>query len=236
MKICVINPNTSSGMTSHIREELVKVKSPATELKVVCPARGPETIECAVDEAYAVPEMLKLVAGAQQDGFDAVVIACFSDPGLDGAKELATIPVIGIGEASIHAAAMLGAKFTVITPVKRRVPTRIRQALDLVCQHRLASVRSLDLSVAQSESDSDLTINTLLDVVGSAVEEDGAEVIVLGCAGMTGYTEQIEKQYGVVVIDPCTVALKFAESFVALRLGQSKTGHFAMPPAKLYRV
>jgi len=222
-------------MTDHIERELTKIQAAHTELKVICSERGPETLECAVDEAYAIPEMLKLVKKAEEDGFDAVVIACFSDPGLEAAKELVHIPIIGIGEASLHAASMLGARFTVITPVKRRIPTRIHQALHLLSHHSLASVRSLDLSVKQTESDPRLTQKTLLDVVALAVAEDGAEVIVLGCAGMTGYTKEIEKKYGVVVVDPCAIALKFTESFVALGLRQSKIGHFSTPPRKIYR-
>ncbi len=235
MKICVINPNTSLDMTRHIERELLKVKAEDTELTVLCPKKGPETLECAVDEAYAIPETLALVKQAEADGMDAVVIACFSDPGLEAAKELVSIPVVGIGEASIHAAAMLGARFTVITPVRRRIPTRIHQALHLVSEHSLASVRSLDLSVAQSESDPELTIKTLLKVVGHAVEEDGAEVVVLGCAGMAGYTKDLEETHKVVVVDPCAVALKTAEAFVCLGLRQSKLGHYSTPPKKLYK-
>jgi len=221
-------------MTRHIEGELLKVAANTTELQVICPTKGPITLECAVDEAYAIPEMLELVKKAEKEGVDAVVIACFSDPGLEAAKELVNIPVIGIGEASIHAAAMLGARFSVITPVKRRIVTRIHQALHLVSHHSLSSVRSLDLSVAQSESDPELTIQTLLRVVGTAVESDGAEVIVLGCAGMTGYTKALQERYGVMVVDPCTVALKCAEAFVSLGLRQSKVGHYAAPPEKLY--
>jgi len=234
MKICVINPNTSLDMTCHIEEELRKVAGSSTELWVTCPRKGPITLECALDEAYAIPEMLELVKKAENDGYDAVVIACFSDPGLEAAKELANIPVVGIGEASIHAASMLGARFTVITPVRRRIPTRIHQALHLVSHHSLASVRSLDLSVAQTESDPELTIKTLCRVVDAAINSDGAEVVVLGCAGMTGYTEQLENRFNVAVVDPCTVALKFAEAFVSLGIKQSKIGHYSNPPKKLY--
>ncbi len=235
MNICVVNPNTSREMTRHIEAELLKVKNGDTKLDVVCPAHGPDTLECAVDEAHAVPEMLKLVQGAERDGADAVVIACFSDPGLDAAREAASIPVLGMGEAGIHAAAMLGARFTVITPVRRRIPTRIHQALHLVSSHRLASVRSLDISVARSESDPEGTVKALVRVAGEAVREDGAEVIVLGCAGMAGCTETLEREYGVVVVDPCAAALKFAEIFVRLGLRQSKLGHYAVPPKKIYR-
>lgn len=235
MKICVINPNTSQNMTEHVYRELIKIKDASTELEVICPVHGPDTLECAVDEANAIPEMLQLVQKAEKDGCDAVIIACFSDPGLEAAKELVKISVVGIGEASLHAASMMGARFTVITPVRRRIPTRIQQALHCVNAHSLASVRSLDLSVAQSESDPDLTKKTLLDVVGLAVQNDGAEVIVLGCAGMAGYTEELENKYNVVVVDPCAVALKFAEAFVTIGLRQSKVGHFSTPPQKIYR-
>jgi len=234
MKIRVINPNTSLEMTRHVEAELLKVKESGTELEVLCAPHGPETIECAADEAHAVPELLKLVQEAEADGADAVVIACFSDPGLEAAKELASIPVVGIGEAGIHAAAMLGARFTVITPVRRRIATRIHQALHHVSRHSLASVRSLDLSVAQSDADPEGTIKTLLEVVGRAVERDGAEVVVLGCAGMAGYTEALEREHGVIVVDPCAVALKMAEAFARLGLRQSKLGHYAAPPEKRY--
>ena len=88
MRILVINPNTSVSMTDHIREALIPIKRKDTKLTVVCPDRGPETIESAYDEAYAIPPTLELVSKANEEGYDAVVLACFSDPGLDAAKEM----------------------------------------------------------------------------------------------------------------------------------------------------
>src|SRR3989337_451800 len=106
MRIVVVNPNTSVSMTNHIRRELEIVKAPDTELTVVNPGRGPESIESAYEEAYAIPPTLELVERAAADGHDAVVLACFSDPGLEAARESVSIPVVGIGETSLHVAAM----------------------------------------------------------------------------------------------------------------------------------
>ncbi len=126
MKIMVINPNTSESMTNHLREELNRIKRSDTELTVVCPDKGPETIESAYDEAYAIPPTLELVKKANREGYDAVILACFSDPGLEAAKEISEIPVIGIEESTLHVAAMLGARFSVMTPRKRTHSLRER--------------------------------------------------------------------------------------------------------------
>lgn len=112
-------------MTDHIRKELMRIKRADTELTVVCPEKGPETIESAYDEAFAVPPTLDLVKQANQEGYHAVIIACFSDPGLFAAKEISEIPVIGIEEASFHMAAMLGARFLIMTPRRERIPSKI---------------------------------------------------------------------------------------------------------------
>src|SRR4030042_6447438 len=120
MKIMVINPNTSESMTNHIRKELMRIKRSDTKLTVVCPGKGPETIESAYDEACAVPPTLELVKKANQEGYDAVILACFSDPGLEAAKEISEIPVIGMEESTLHMAALLGARFSILTPKKER--------------------------------------------------------------------------------------------------------------------
>jgi len=235
MKIFVINPNTSVTMTDHIREELVRIKRPDTELTVVCPDKGPETIESAYDEAFAIPPTLDLVKKANQEGYDAVILACFSDPGLEAAKEISTIPVIGIEESSLHVAAMLGARFSVMTPRKQRIPSKREHVHMRALEHFLASIRSLDLSVAETDADPEKTKRRVLEVAKKAVEDDGAEVIVLGCAGMAGYASEIEKRLGIKVIDPAAVALKVAEAMVDLGLVHSKVGLFSAPPEKPFK-
>ena len=235
MKIFVINPNTSQTMTDHIRVALEAVKRSDTELTVTCPDRGPETIESAYDEAFAIPPTLGLVKKANGEGYDAVILACFSDPGLEAAREVSVIPVIGIEESTLHMAAMLGAKFSIMTPRKQRIPSKYEHVHIRGLSHFLASVRSLDLSVAETDSDPAKTKQRLMDVAKIAVEEDGAEVIIMGCAGMAGYAREIEETLGVKVLDPTAVALKTAEAMVDLGLTHSKAGLFAVPPEKLFK-
>jgi allantoin racemase len=235
MKIMVINPNTSQSMTDHLRLELERVKRPDTHLTVVCPTQGPETIESAYEEAYAIPPTLELVRKANQEGYDAVILACFSDPGLEPAKEISQIPVVGIEESTLHVAAMLGAKFCILTPKRNRIASKKTHVHKHGLDYFLASVRSLDLSVAETDEDPEKTKRRVLEVAQEAVEEDGAEVIILGCAGMAGYAEEIEKKLRVKVLDPSAVALKVAEAMADLGLTQSKRGLFAAPPEKTFR-
>jgi allantoin racemase len=235
MRIMIINPNTSISMTDHIREELIPLKRSDTELTVTCPDKGPETIESAYDEAYATPPTLALVKEANAEGYDAVVIACFSDPGLHAAREISSIPVVGIEESSLHMAAMLGAKFSIMTPRKTRIPAKQEEVHIRGMNHFLASVRSLDLSVAETDADPEKTKQRIFEVAAKAVEEDGAEVIILGCAGMAGYAPELEEKLGVKIIDPTAVALKIAEAMVDLGLTHSKTGLYATPPEKMFR-
>ncbi len=235
MRIFVINPNTSVSMTNHIREALGPIKREDTELTVVCPDRGPETVESAYDEAHVVPPTLELVKKANEEGYDAVVLACFSDPGLDAAKEISSIPVVGIEEASLHVAAILGAKFTVLTPRRERIPSRREHVHTRGLDHFLASVRCLDLSVAETDSDPTGTKKKILEVARRAVEEDGAEVIILGCSGMTGYAPEVEERLKVKVIDPTSVALKLAEAMADLGLVHSKAGLYSTPPKKAFK-
>jgi allantoin racemase len=231
----VINPNTSRSMTDHIREALTLIKRTDTKLTVLCPDRGPETIESAYDEAHAVPPTLKLVQTANQQGCHAVVIACFSDPGLHAAREVSDIPVIGIEEASLHVAAMLGARFSIMTPRRERIPTKTEEVHQRGMSHFLASVRSLDLTVAETDASPERTRQRVLEVASRAVAEDGAEVIILGCAGMAGYAAEIENALGIKVIDPTAVAFKIAEAFADLGLVHSKAGFYAAPPEKVFR-
>ena len=235
MRIMIINPNTSISMTDHIREELMRLKRSDTELTVTCPDKGPETIESAYDEAFATPPTLGLVKKANVEGYDAVVLACFSDPGLHAAREISSIPVIGIEEASLHVAAMLGAKFSIMTPRKTRIAAKQEEVHIRGMDYFLASVRSLDLSVAETDADPEKTKQRIFDVATKAVQEDGAEVIILGCAGMAGYAPELEKKLKIKIIDPTAVALKIAEAIVDLGLTHSKTGLYATPPEKVFK-
>jgi len=232
MRIFVINPNTSESVTEHIRRELEKIKRPDTELTVVNPEHGPVSIESAYDEALAGPPTLELVRKANEEGYDAIVLACFSDPALDAAKEISDILVIGIEETTMHMAAMLGHKFSVTTAFRNRVPTREIHTRLRGVDSAYASTLVLNMAVLEMDANPEKAKARILELSHKAVEEDGAEVIILGCAGLTGYAEDVERELGVVVLDPTSVALKIAEAIADLGLRHSKIGRFARPPVK----
>jgi allantoin racemase len=232
MRIFVINPNTSESMTDHIRQELEKIRRPDTGLTVVNPEHGPVSIESAYDEALAGPPTLELVRRANEEGYDAVILACFSDPALDAAKEISDIPVIGIEEATMHMAAIMGHKFSITTAFRNRIPTREIHTRLRGVDSAYASTLVLNMSVLEMDANPEKAKARILELSRKAVEEDGAEVIILGCAGLTGYAEDVERELGVVVLDPTSVAFKVAEAIADLGLRHSKVARFAKPPAK----
>lgn len=230
MKIMVINPNSSTTMTEHLNTVLGQIKNSDTELTVVCPSGGPMAIESAYDEALCIPGVLKLVQKANTEGYDAIILACFSDPGLEACREISNILVTGIEEIGLHVAAMMGAKFTVLTMNRERVPAKEKEGRRFKLENSMASVRPLGMSVAETDSEPDRARDRIRSVARQAVEEDGAEVIVLGCAGMAGYAEGITEELGITVIDPSSVALKVTEALVAAKVRHAKCALYATPP------
>jgi allantoin racemase len=232
MKILVINPNCSVQMTQSIRETLEKIRRSDTSVEVVRLENAPSAIESATDGAMAVPDLLDRVRWANQEAFDAIVIACFSDPGLEPAREVSDILVLGIEQATLAAASMLGHKYTILTPLSARIPSKEQDIRRFRMEASCASVRALDLTVAQTEADPELTKRRVKEVARQAIEQDGAEVAILGCAGMVGYAEELEKELGIVVLDPTTVAFKMAEALVDSGIRHSKKAFFATPPSR----
>jgi allantoin racemase len=219
-------------MTDHIRRELERIKRPDTEVKVVNPQRGPVSIESEYDRVHSIPPMLELVRQANAEGFDAIVLACFSDPGIEAAREISEIPVIGIEEATLHVATMLGHKFSLATAFKRHIPTRELHVRMLGFQDAYASTFATEMTVLEMDADPTRAKARILELAHEAVEQDGAEVIVLGCAGLAGYAEDIERELGTIVLDPTSVAFKVAEAIADLSLRHSKLRRYARPPAK----
>jgi allantoin racemase len=232
MKILVINPNSSKSVTDHIRTELMRIKRPDTELTVINPEHGPVSIESAYDETLAAYHTMDLVKKANADGFNAIVLACFSDPGLDAAKEISDIPVVGIEEATLHMAAMLGHRFSIMTGMRRRIPTREWHVRLRGVESSYASSPSLDMAVLEMDANPEKAKARILGLARKCVEEDRAEVIVLGCAGLAGYADDIERELGAVVLDPTSVAFKMAEAMADMKLHHSKAGRFSKPPVK----
>lgn len=230
MRILVINPNASVEMSDVVREQLQAVARPDVQFDVVNPPGAPPAIESALDEAACVPPMLAMVKGAQDQGYDAVVIACFSDPGLDAAREATDLPVVGIQDAAMHLAAQLGYRFSVLTTLAHRAPVREIAALKAGLDRRLASCRPLNLPVLETVQNREQVVQKIVRVGRQCVDEDRAEVLVLGCAGLGDLAERASALLGVPVIDPNAAALKLCETLVDLKLSHSRGGLYHARP------
>ena len=229
MKILVINPNSSEKMTASVCSVLKRVKRSDTQLMVVRTVGAPPAIQSASDIAQTVPFMLELVRKANRENYDAVILACFSDPGLEAAREQSDILVMGIEETALHVAAMLGHKYTILTPLSKRIPSKEQDVCRFRAESSMASVRALNLTVTETEADPIRTKARILEIATEAVEEDGAEVIILGCAGMTGYANSVQDKLGIVVLDPTVTTFKITEGLVDLGVRHSKRGLYALP-------
>lgn len=229
MKIKVINPNTSAGMTDGIRNAAEVATRPTTEIIAVSPDMGPASIESYYDEYLSIPGVLEEV---KKGDADAYVIACYGDPGLQAAREITTSPVIGIAEASLYMASMLAARFSVVT-VLPRIKTMIEELVaSYGMQHRVLRVRTTPMCVLDFERDPEAGMEMLRQEGRRAVQEEDAEAILLGCAGMAEFADDLEKELGVPVIDGVVAAVKFAEAMVDIGKKTSKLKTYKYPEKK----
>lgn len=232
MKLFLINPNSTRSMTEQAIESARDVAAADTVIHAATGADVPASIEGFSDEAMSVGGMLTQIRAAEAAGADATVIACFDDPGLDAAREVAGGPVIGICQAGIQAAMVLSKRFSIVTTLRRSVP-----AIEDLVQRYGASghcrrVRCIDLPVLSLESDRRHAYTLLRDEILRARDEDMAEAVLLGCAGMSDMTAELTDATSVVVIDGIVVAVKMAEALVGCGLRTSKANAYAYPRAK----
>jgi len=234
MKILVINPNTSASMTEAIATECRRVAAPGTVIDAVSPAYGPRSIETHTEDAIAAAATIETALRHRDDGYDAIVVACFIDPALMAIREIVDVPVIGIAEAAAHVASLVAPKFSVVT-VMRRLEHQIAATIDRSgLAARCVSVRSIDLSVLGLEEDLDATIAAIEAESRLAIEQDGAEAILLGCAGLGPLDKELQSRLGVPVLDGCGCAVKLAEACVGYGVTTSKVLSYSAPPVKEY--
>lgn len=235
MRILIVNPNTTQSMTDKIGAAARAVASPGTEVSAVSPAMGPVSIEGYYDEAFAVPGLLEEIAKGERAGYDGYVIACFDDPGLDAARTIAKGPVIGIAEAAMHAATLIAGSFTIVTTMARSIPTMEHLALRYGFERRCRRVRAAEFPVLALEDPGSDARGLLRAEISLAVQEDGCEAILLGCAGMADLNAELAEEFGLPVIDGVAAATKLVEAMVGLGLGTSKSGAYARPERKPYK-
>ncbi|MCD7110704.1 aspartate/glutamate racemase family protein [Rhizobium sp. DKSPLA3] len=233
MRILVVNPNTTVSMTEKAAEAARLVAATGTEIIAATAAMGPASIEGHYDGALALPGLLDAIRAGEAAGAQAAVIACFDDTGLDAARSLASIPVLGLCESALVTAGFLAQRFTVVTTLERS-----RVLLENLTRHYgfggRAKVRAADIPVLDLEKEGSGALDKLRHQIERALAEDGAEAIVLGCAGMADLAYELQSIYHVPVVDGVSAAVKQAEALIAQRLTTSKRGSYAAPLAKPY--
>jgi len=234
MRLNIVNPNTTATMTKTIAAAAARAARPGTIIRAVESAFGPASIEGAYDDAFAVPGLLERIREGEAEGVDAHVIACFDDTGLDAARALADAPVVGIGEAGFHAAAMVAHRFVVVTTLSRSVPVLENNLLRYGLERRCARVRATEVAVLELDDPASNAREKIGAEIARALGEDGAEAIVLGCAGMADLAASLSAQFGVPVIDGVAAAVVMAEGLAAIGLRTSKRGGYARPLPKSY--
>jgi allantoin racemase len=237
-RILYIDP-VGKGVVEEGLRYLISYKREDTELKMLSLPRGPEHLEYRHYEALVMVDILHLVQAAEREGFDAAIIGCFYDVGLQAAREVSErMPVIAPCEAATHLAATLGDKFSIIVGRRKWIPEMRENVIKYGMKERLASFKSVDLGVLEFHQDEEETARRFRKVAREAVENDGAEVIILGCTATYGFYEELQKELAVPVIDAMIASLKTAEfaAELASRLGwsHSKIGGYESPPLEEY--
>lgn len=234
MRVLWINPMGTAAFDQALGEELERVKRPGTEVEVRSLAEGPTRLAYHAYEAEVVPPMLRMIAGAEREGFDAVAIGCFYDTGLRPAREVAQrIAVAAPCESSLHVAGTLGNTFSILGVTRKTIPEMHDNVVRYGFRDRLASFRVLGMGLDEFHVDPALTARRLTEDARAAVDQDRAEVLVLGCTIQYGFHTVLQAEVGVPVIDPAVATLKYAEllgELAAFGWTTSKVGGYGSPP------
>ncbi len=211
--ILVVNPNTSEEMTAAIDRMAQAAAVPCARVVTTRSHNGPYTIEGALDAALATAGLLEVVA-AYQDPFDALVVACFGDPGVEALRMLVRVPVIGIAAASFMHAACLSQHFAIVTPVAGTQERYAAVAAAMGLDKQFVGTYPTPLSVADFESDEPAVLETLVFHAEQAVK-DGADCLLFGCAGISDQIHHIEARVGVTCV--ASVAAGVSQAIACLR-------------------
>ncbi|MEA2384905.1 MAG: allantoin racemase [Solirubrobacteraceae bacterium] len=200
---------------------------PDVEVGIAENPSGPGSIESGWEEYISVPGSFEVAANAEAEGYDAMILGCYGDPGLDGFREILTVPMVGPCEASMHVACQLGHRFGIVTVLDSIVAPLHRLARIAGLDSRVASIVAVDVPVLELDGGSYDSVVAGCRTVMAA----GADTIVLGCMSMAflGVAEQLTEELGVPVINPARTALKTAELLQGSGLTHSKRA-FPVPP------
>jgi allantoin racemase len=225
LRITVINPNTSAELTKTITAAAQAVSGSGVTVVGVNPAVGVPSVESHAEESFAAVGVIEQVRRHQADT-DAFVIACFGDTGVQAAREVATCPVVGMTEAALQTACLIAHRFVVVTMPPRTIAhtDRIVSALGL---EQRCTVMAVDVPVAELVGGSTHLIEAFTEAARTATTIDGAEAVVLGCAGLSDLVGPLSRALGVPVIDGVAAAVGIARGLVAMGLNTSRANTFA---------
>ena len=197
---------------------LSQFKGPETELEVTSLTEGPKHLEYYSYGSLVVPKILKIIKEAEKENFDAAIIGCFYDPGLRESREIAEkLVVTAPAEASMHIAVTLGQRFSIVVGRTKWIPLMRENVIKYGFQDHLASFQPIGMGVLDLQMDSEETKRRIVQAAEKAIEQDGAEVIILGCTHQFGFYKELQDDLGVPVIDVALAAFNYAEFLVDLR-------------------
>jgi allantoin racemase len=231
MKLLLINPNITEAMTESMAAEARRFASPSTEIIPVTAEFGTQYVENRVEAAIASHAVLDALA-RHAAGCDAAIISAFGDPGLAAAREFADIPVVGIEEAAILTAWMLGRRYSIICLTPRLRTWYIECVHEHGLAGRLASVRAVDVPIPDITRAKQQLRDRLLEQCTLAIDHDEAEVIIFGGGPIAGLARETADVIPVPCLDGVSCAVRMAEALVALHPRPPSRGSFARPRAK----
>lgn len=207
MAVILINPNSTVAMTETMVAQ-ARAAAPDLSFEGWTSHDGPPAIQGAVDGAAATPPLLELVAQACRVEADGIIIACFDDTALEEAAARATCPVIGIGQAAYHFAALHQWRFSVVTTLSVSIPVLEANIARLGLDRFAAKVRASDVPVLALEADPQATAKTIVQEALMAEAHDGISAVILGCGGMVQVVEQVQSALTIPTIDPVACAAR----------------------------
>lgn len=233
MKIVYVVPGIMNSEEATRRSNLLKDWAfKGTQVSLTCVTEGPASIESMYEEYLSIPATAKEIFRLEQEGFDAAILGCAGDPGLDAMREITkTMLVVGPGQTSMIAAASLGHRFTVLTIDESMIQSSYELAYKAGVTEKLASVKAVEIPVLELAVNKEKSLKKIIEIGKKAVLEDRADTLVLGCMsmGFLDVAEEIEKAVGIPVINPSKFGLKYAEALLGSGLMHSKKA-FATPP------
>ena len=207
MAVIIINPNSTASMTDAM-VATAKKAAPALDFEGWTSENGPPSIQGEDDGKAAAPHLLNLVQRASAQNADGIIIGCFDDTALEEASQLATCPVIGLGQASYHYAALRNWRFSVVTTLAVSTPVLENNIRKQGLDNHLIRVRASEVPVLELEANPERAGLAIKAEALRAATEDDVSAVILGCAGMVQVFDEVRSTLNVEVIDPVACAAR----------------------------